>query len=170
MIKKSNLISVVLVAGLVALELCYWCGFRLNVTHSLPIGIYKYVGEKKPTQNARGATIGIKKDKLHGIEQKRLQYCHFLIKNILGLPGDTVELDQTTSNVKINGILVPNMVISKCDAQGNTIKMSMKYPCTIPEGFVFVGTNCKDGYDSRYFGLVPETEIIGKMRLVYAFK
>lgn len=82
-----------------------------------------------------------------------------LIKRIIALPGDTIEVTETGS-VYRNG--------EKLDepyAKPLTAREKMDGVVTVPEGYVFVmGDNRSDGcsLDSRTFGCVPIEDVLGK--------
>lgn len=78
----------------------------------------------------------------------------YLIKRLVGLPGDTLVVD--SSGVYINGTRIEDNV-------GNS---SQYYNITIPDGQYYVlGDNRDHSQDSRYFGLVSEAEMLGKVIL-----
>jgi len=83
-----------------------------------------------------------------------------LIKRVIGLPGDVVEarggvvyidgkpLEETGADHYLDPSVVTN---------------NLSQPVTVPRGHVFVmGDNRERSHDSRYFGAVPESDIIGR--------
>lgn len=82
-----------------------------------------------------------------------------LVKRVIGLPGDTLEV--VDGHVYINGRLLIEPYITQ-PWHGSTPKI------TIPAGDYFVmGDNRDASWDSRYFGLLPRDLIIGKAALSY---
>lgn len=86
------------------------------------------------------------------------------IKRVIGEPGDTVELRH--GGVFINGKRIEEPYIDE-DAtpchRGQTCG-----PLTVPGDSVFVlGDNRDNSEDSRYFGIVPIENIIGKAWITY---
>lgn len=138
----------------------------INRTISVPLGFYR-MDKKSFFTPCVGNTVLIYKNKLNGIEQYRVN-ANTLLKIILAVPGDTVT--KQGNKVFINGKEAQGMEIFEKDAVGRKIKRTMHYPCTIPEGYYFVGSFCREGYDSRYWGLCPASAIKGKVKLIYEFK
>ncbi len=87
----------------------------------------------------------------------------YLIKRVIGLPGETVEYKD--NKLYINGELIEENFNHK-----NTDDYILDKE--IPEGYYFVvGDNRPDSLDSRYIGLIKKEEILGKTNLVlYPFK
>lgn len=81
-----------------------------------------------------------------------------LIKRIIGLPGDSVQV--TSSVVYVNGQALTEPYIAAAPAyQGQW---------QVPEGFLFVlGDNRNDSSDSHSWGLLPKENVIGKALLIY---
>ena len=84
-----------------------------------------------------------------------------LVKRIIGIPGDTVEIRQ--HSVWINGkpLVEPYL---------NTTNGGMDDfgPVTVPPGNYFVmGDNRGNSYDSRFWGFVPRDAIIGTPIIIY---
>lgn len=88
------------------------------------------------------------------------------IKRVIGLPGDTVE-------IRDEGVYVNETLINEPYLQGRTTSCrtgNAKFcgPLTVPEGSVYVlGDNRNNSEDSRYFGPVPDSHIIGKAWITY---
>jgi len=111
------------------------------------------------------------------------------IKRIIGMPGDTIEVKG--EKVFINGKEVPLRFISKIQEDGtdkliyeeilpNGVRHKIalyEYPfiprkdayyAKIPEGYYFVmGDNRDNSEDSRYWGLLPRENIVGKAFFIY---
>lgn len=81
-----------------------------------------------------------------------------LIKRIIGLPGDSVQVNG--SNVYVNGQPLAEPYIAAAPMyQGQW---------QVPEGFLFVlGDNRNDSSDSHSWGLLPRKNVIGKALLIY---
>ncbi len=92
-----------------------------------------------------------------------------LVKRVIGLPGETISL--AGGRVYIGGHLLPEPWLPEA-ARTETFPgppgepYSLRQPYRIPQGDVYVmGDNRKYSCDSRYWGPVPESTIVGKMDL-----
>jgi len=87
-----------------------------------------------------------------------------LIKRVVGLPGETVTI--AGNQVKINGegLDEPYLPLgTKTDGTGTPVPCAPANPCHIPEGEVWVmGDNRANSSDSRFFGPIPESKIVGR--------
>ena len=88
-----------------------------------------------------------------------------LVKRIVGLPGDTIE-------VKGSILFINNQRIEESYIKQSTGSLSCndgpKYPYDIPEDKYFVlGDNRNHSNDSRCFWPIPRSDIIGKAWLTY---
>ena len=88
------------------------------------------------------------------------------IKRLIAFGGETVEIKD--GDIFINGKLIEDPVINKTyyyncgdyGAQGQVIR--------VPEGHVYVrGDNSGSSHDSRFWGFVPEQNIVGRAEFVY---
>lgn len=85
------------------------------------------------------------------------------IKRVIGLPGDTIKLTQTS--VYLNGVKLNEPYIAA---------VSLDYPENLqvetihlgPDQFFVMGDNRTNSQDSRYFGPITQSEIIGKAEFV----
>lgn len=86
-----------------------------------------------------------------------------LIKRIIALGGETIDINFVTHEIKINGETIDEPYI----AQPTQRSFDVEFPLTIPEGFVFVmGDNRNNSTDSRAsgVGLIDQRYILGKTR------
>ncbi|NMN02593.1 signal peptidase I [Bifidobacterium panos] len=88
----------------------------------------------------------------------------YLIKRLIGLPGDVVECAGAGQPITINGVAVDESAYLKSDVQPS----SFAFKVTVTAGHVFVmGDNRSNSADSRYHqddgqhGLVPVSDIVG---------
>jgi signal peptidase I len=82
-----------------------------------------------------------------------------LVKRVIGLPGETVEIRQ--GKVYVNGQHLDEPYLQQAP-YGNMPARQ------VPAGSVFVlGDNRNNSNDSRYFGVVPLDDIVGKAWLRY---
>lgn len=80
-----------------------------------------------------------------------------LIKRLIGLPGDQLKVDLT--GVYLNGV---NLEVDGYESEYHL------YDGVIPEGYCFImGDNDSQSNDSRYFGLIKEQDILGKVLIKF---
>jgi signal peptidase I len=88
------------------------------------------------------------------------------IKRVIGLAGDTIEIRNNA--VIIDGIQIEEPYLDENIAMPCGWRAEYCGPLEIPEGYVYVmGDNRDNSEDSRYFGLVPIENIIGKAWITY---
>ncbi len=85
-----------------------------------------------------------------------------IIKRVIAVAGQTIEIDNATGDVIIDGVLLKEDYILGAT---RTLVNSTELPLTVPEGYVFVmGDNREHSLDSRSttIDLIPVENIIGK--------
>lgn len=97
------------------------------------------------------------------------------IKRVIGLPGDTVELDRESGEVRVNGVLLHEPYTkgrTTCSSEcvfvipeRNT--RESKAECGSDACYFVMGDNRQNSSDSRQSWLVPEENIIGKAMITY---
>lgn len=90
----------------------------------------------------------------------------FFIKRVVGLPGETVEVDET--EVKIYNDEHPNgLVLDESIYLGEDyISSPTKRTVTLKAGEYFVmGDNRSSSLDSRFFGAIKRSDIVGRVWL-----
>ncbi len=83
-----------------------------------------------------------------------------IVKRVIALPGDTVDINFTTGTVTVNG------VEESYSEELTTQQADLAFPMTIPEGTVFIlGDNRDKSLDSRSsrVGCVDERLIVGEV-------
>jgi len=87
------------------------------------------------------------------------------IKRVIGLPGDTITIQDTT--VIVDGVTLKETYIDP-NNQGNMYNFKYIHNMVVPPNDYFVlGDNRKGSSDSRDWGFVPKQNIIGRAALVY---
>lgn len=90
-----------------------------------------------------------------------------LVKRVIGLPGESISL--SGGSVYINGRLLPEPFLpagARTDTYPgpSNATYSLQHPYRIPQGDVYVmGDNRSRSCDSRFWGPIPESTIVGKV-------
>jgi len=87
-----------------------------------------------------------------------------LIKRVIGLPGEQVTF--ANDHVYIDGHLLNEPYLDRgtiTNAEGGQWTCTLQVPCVVPKGQIWVmGDNRGDSEDSRYFGPIPESSVVGR--------
>lgn len=84
-----------------------------------------------------------------------------LVKRVIGVGGDTVDIDFDAGEVYVNGEELDEPYISA----PTTRAFDVKFPVEVPEGYVFLmGDNRPQSKDSRHteIGFIDERDILGE--------
>lgn len=149
-----NTILVLLIAGGVIV---------LSAVFLIPV--YRITGNTmEPTLKEGNIVVSIKTGSLKEGDLAAIRYNDkILIRRVIGLPGDQIEIDDS-GTVKVNGEVLTEPYVSELSI-GQT---DLTYPYEVPEGEYFVmGDNRSVSIDSRNsaVGCIPEDKIAGKLVL-----
>lgn len=92
------------------------------------------------------------------------------VKRVIALPGETVEVKGDTVWINDQPIAQPYLEVPVQQAQrrGETYNTNDFVKTVVPAGHVFVmGDNRPYSYDSRSFGFVSLTQIVGRVDVLY---
>jgi conjugative transfer signal peptidase TraF len=151
---------------------CSLAGFRLNLTGSLPLGLYRTV----PGPLVRGARVlvclppGVAAYARARGYVPRGGWCPGGVlpvgKPVLALPGDTVTV--TATGLRVNGVPVPNSRALATDHLGRPLPRLALGPQVVHPGTLWVvSTYVRTSFDSRYFGPVALTAVRSYLRPVW---
>ncbi|MCB9757869.1 MAG: signal peptidase I [Candidatus Omnitrophica bacterium] len=88
------------------------------------------------------------------------------IKRLIAVGGETVEIK--FGDIYINGKRVEDPVIKNTYYYNRGTYGDVNQKTIVPAGYYFVlGDNSGSSHDSRYWGFVPQEDIIGKAQLIY---
>ncbi len=147
-------------------------GYRLNLTPSEPLGLWRIETLRRSTEIGDlvfvcpPATAMFEEARRRGYLRRGLCAGGFapLIKTVAALPGQHVEI---TDHVVIDGRSLAASVVRKTDGQGRTIR---PYPGgVVPSGHLYLHSSFASSYDSRYFGPVPDSGLLGLARPILTF-
>jgi conjugative transfer signal peptidase TraF len=143
-------------------------GIRLNLTSSVPIGLYRVV-----TEDAKATFVEFCPPGPLGVlsvvrgyreaSERCRDHGKPLLKPIIAREGDVVE--NSAAGLSINGHLLPNTAAQARDSSGRPIPSWEFGRFRVAAGTVWVASsyNAKS-FDSRYFGPVAVSEIRDGLR------
>jgi len=155
----KSICAISLCVSIVAV-VCWQLGLRVNLTSSLPVGLYRLEGE--PLHRGQIVVFCLDDPEFVHLSRERGYLAagscpsglRPLLKVINGLPGDSVQ--QCGDMIMVNNHVLAHTKILGRDSQGRTMPRSHLLPGVIPVGKALLLSQHHDGsFDSRYFGLVP---------------
>ena len=86
-----------------------------------------------------------------------------IVKRVIGLPGETVTIDDDHVIIDGHVLIEPYLEEGMPTLAVGPHPCVPSDPCVIPDGQVWLmGDNRTDSKDSRYFGPVPQSDIVGR--------
>ncbi|QCM08713.1 conjugative transfer signal peptidase TraF (plasmid) [Agrobacterium tumefaciens] len=147
-------------------------GYRLNLTPSEPLGLWRIEKLQRPA--AVGdlvflcppATAVFAEARVRGYLRRGLCAGGVapLIKSVAALPGQRVDI---SDHVHIDGRSVPASSVSGADGEGRVLLPDSGG--VVPPHHLFLHSPFASSYDSRYFGSVPDSGLLGLARPVFTF-
>ncbi len=147
-------------------------GFRLNLTPSEPLGFWRI----EPLRRAVAvgdlvficppSTAPFIDARNRGYLRRGLCAGGFapFIKTVMALPGQHVEIGE---NVAVDGMTIPASGVRPTDGKGRAIQPFGGG--VVPPDQLFLHSSFASSYDSRYFGPIPASGLLGLARPVLTF-
>lgn len=89
-----------------------------------------------------------------------------IVKRVVGLPGDEILVEKGALLVNGESPYEPYVATQESSAPRKTPGLDSFGPIVVPQHHVFVmGDNRANSYDSRFFGPVPEENLVGEVSL-----
>ena len=144
--------------------------FYNNHTNSMPIGTYLYIKRfsKVELGDKVAACISDDRMRLEAIQRGYISVfksspcansSEVIVKHVVGIPGDLITKEST--GIYINGTLINNSKIFAVDGSGRFLP-EISNGIVPRNKFVLIGDSVKS-FDSRYFGLINESDIIANV-------
>ncbi|MBO0128376.1 conjugative transfer signal peptidase TraF [Agrobacterium sp. OT33] len=147
-------------------------GYRLNLTPSEPLGLWRIESLNRPVAVGDLVFVCPPSSALF-VEARERGYLRRglcaggfapLIKTVVALPDARVGI---TGEVVIDERPLPASGVRKTDGAGRAID---PWPGGIvPPGHLFLHSSFASSYDSRYFGPIPDTGLLGLAKPVLTF-
>jgi conjugative transfer signal peptidase TraF len=147
-------------------------GYRLNLTPSEPLGLWRIEELQRPVSIGDLVFLCPPTTTVFG-EAWRRGYLRRglcaggfapLIKTVAALAGQRVEI---TDHVLIDGRPVPASSVWGSDGEGRVLLPDSGG--VVPPHHLFLHSPFASSYDSRYFGPVPDSGLLGLARPVFTF-
>ncbi|MDL2403158.1 MULTISPECIES: conjugative transfer signal peptidase TraF [Rhizobium] len=160
-----------MVATVLVMAVFYY-GYRINLTPSEPLGLWRIVSLDRPA--SVGDLVFICPPQTASMREARARgYLRVgscpgdvapLIKTIIATAGQRVEIG---AHVTIDGRPIPFSDLAERDGEGRPITA---FPGgVVPAGSVFLYSAFRSSYDSRYFGPLAASGIIGLAQEVLTY-
>lgn len=164
----ARALIVLFVVFIIGILGAWLAGFRVNVTSSYPLGIWRLEAKRSITQGSLVLLCPPDTPLFQaakGFGALRAGGCPGgyapLLKRLAAGPGDFVEVEE--EGVSVNGGLIPNSRPLQHDSQGQTLpRIEERGWVSEGEAWLLSDFNPRS-FDSRYFGPVSMAQIQGTM-------
>ena len=154
-----------LIAVLTAMLCVVWVfGFFIGIDRVSGISMYPYLNDGDWIVYSRTGSK-IRRNEVVVFEKNG----ESLVKRVVGLPGDRVEIDQTGGRVVVNGTLVREDYVTLTTSERDSEAARFGAPQTVMNGqYLVLGDNRAESIDSRdsRIGTLPAEQILGKVALI----
>lgn len=165
-LQKFKVLALPLASLCLFLCILFHSGYRFNVTHSMPRGVYR-ITTGSIIRPGQIVSFCLDDETYNAIARDRGYISpgncpsgiQPLLKKVAGLAGDEVGFD-TTGLITINGQPLPNTMKAVTDSAGRPAPVSRLAAGVIPlNSALVISHQHANGFDSRYFGLVPISSV-----------
>lgn len=172
--RRAIVINSIAAASLVLLAGVAWLGgLRVNLTRSYPLGLWRIERLERPP--AVGDLVFICPPDTAVFRTARERFylgrglCRGgfspLIKTVVATEGQTVAIG---AEVSIDGRPLSHSNVRPSDAAGRALTPFAGGE--VPAGFLFLHSDFAGSYDSRYFGPIPASGVLGRARPLLTFE
>jgi len=170
----SAIVTLSVAAGLLSLLFAAgWIGgLRINTTQSEPLGLWRIVPLTRSV--LPGETVFIcPPDNAAMREARQRGYLRTglcpggfgpFIKTVIAVAGQRVDV---TDRVAIDGVPIPNSRIIGVDGRGRSLRHDQSG--VVRSGEVYLHSDFIGSWDSRYFGPVPDSGVLGLAQQVLTY-
>lgn len=150
----------------------WWGELRLNATPSFPLGLWRIAALDRPVMRGDRVFICLPQGPALSLGLSRgyirsglcSEGASPLIKTVVALPGQLVVIADA---VTIDGRPLMHSHVHPLDAEGR--RLIAYSGGTIPPGHLFLYSSFPGSYDSRYFGPVPASGVLGLAKPILTF-
>jgi conjugative transfer signal peptidase TraF len=172
--RSSALVTLSVAAGLLGVLFATgWIGgLRINTTPSEPLGLWRIIPLTRAARS--GETVFVcPPDNAAMREARQREYLRPglcpggfapLIKTVVAVAGQRVDV---TDRVAIDGVPIPSSRIMEKDAQGRSLRHGQSG--MVRTGEVYLHSGFIGSWDSRYFGPVPVSGVLGLAKEVLTY-
>jgi conjugative transfer signal peptidase TraF len=165
--RRAALVLGILALANVAILAAQAAGLRINMTASMPQGIYlvRHQGSEKPQRGSLVVICPSANVLAVAIPRQYLRpgpcpgNVEPLLKRVAAVPGDTVAVSD--AGVAVNGRSLPNSLRVARDCQGRSLPRIPDGRYTLAQGSLWLYAPVTRSYDSRYFGPQPSANVVG---------
>lgn len=172
--RRAILIVPGAVASLIALAGIAWFGgLRLNLTRSYPLGLWRIKPLDRPA--AAGDLVFVCPPDSAAFRMARERgylgrglcpgWFSPLIKTVVATEGHAIAIG---TGVEIDGRRLPHSDVRPTDAAGRALTPFAGGP--VSPGSLFLHSDFAGSYDSRYFGPVPASGVLGRAHPLLTFE
>jgi conjugative transfer signal peptidase TraF len=165
-------LSMAAVAAILLLLTAVTGGYRINLTPSEPLGLWRIIPLDRPAA-IDDLLFVCPPETAEILEARARGYLRSgscpggvapLIKTAIAVAGQHVEIGVS---VNVDGRGVPSSGLARRDGKGRPL---IPFPSGIvPPGYVLLHSAFRGSYDSRYFGPVPASGVLGLALEVFTY-